>query len=330
MAPMIYQGFAATINNYTADDLGRLILSPGADCSAVETILKKKKIRVSIFFEPEEAPTTGTRHIQIFGYLAPGMTKLQIQRLFCPDNYRRCWVGTDWPAADKGPTYGQTYCSKDGQGQSLVNGEPITDEEYKSWWENRPVPAQGKRTDLSLVKDRMDAGEDIQEIVSTDVGAFSAGAKHLQFFMQYQGFKRRRTGFSMPSVEVFWGTTGTGKTRKAYELCGYDLTDTWRWTPGCGTTFFDGYCGQENVIFDEFRGQIPLGQVLSLTDGYPMTVQIKGSSVHWSPSKIIFTSPMHPREWYTSVGTDKIDQLLRRIEKVTEFKRLVVQSTGSA
>lgn len=149
-----------------------------------------------------------------------------------------------------------------------------------------------------------------------------ASGKLMGFFANYQSSKRRRTEFCKPAVEVFWGQTGTGKTRKAYEIMGYDDTVTWRWTPGCGNTFMDGYMGQDNVIFDEFRGQKALGDILSLLDGYPMRVQIKGGSVHWSPKKIILTSPTHPKDWYLSVGSDKVDQLLRRIDKITEFKSL--------
>ncbi len=262
---------------------------------------------------------------QVWCFFEQGLTKLQIQRLFTPAGmpWKDVWVGNEWPGADKGPAYGEEYCGKEDEGENVKwdpihTGEPSTDEEYKAWHAAKPVKAQGKRTDLLLVKDLLDEGASLGEIIQSEAG-FTSGAKHLQFFLNYESMKKRRTEFSKPNVEVFYGGTGTGKTRKAYEVTGYDSAVTWRWVPSSGTTFFDGYYGQDNVIFDEFRGQIPMGNLLTMLDGYPMTVQIKGSSVHWSPTKVILTSPIHPKEWYQSMGEDRVEQLLRRIDKITRF-----------
>lgn len=261
--------------------------------------------------------------IQIGFFCEAGMSKLDIQRLFTPAGlkYKDVWVGNDWPSPAKGPLHWARYCAKELALPTVNIGTRITDEEYAEWHKDKPVKVQGKRTDLGLIKEKLDNGEDINDIVCDSVEAFTAGSKNMAFFAAYQGLKRKRTEFMKPTVECYYGETGTGKTRKAYEDLGYDLSVTWRWTPGRGSTFFDGYTGQDNVIFDEFRGQLALGQMLSLLDGYPDMVQIKGGSVHWSPTRIILTSPSHPRDWYVSVGPDKIDQLLRRIDKITQFHK---------
>lgn len=233
------------------------------------------------------------------------------------------WAGSHEPGKEKNITYWRNYCSKEKLICDLSIGDSIDDAKYAAICAARPAKAQGKRNDLLQVKHAIDAGESVGTLIETSDSTWLAAAKHKTYFTEYQSEKRRRTEPQLDlEVEVFWGATGTGKTRKAYEIMGYDELHTWRWVPGSGTTFYDGYCGQDNVIFDEFRGQIPLGQILTLLDVYPTRVQIKGGSVHWSPKKIILTSPIHPREWYLSVGGDKIDQLLRRIKKITEFKTL--------
>lgn len=237
-------------------------------------------------------------------------------------DYKLVWIGASEPGEEKNISYWRQYTSKEEALPEIQVGDPVDDAEYAEYFNIRPVKQQGKRKEILQVKDSIDAGDDIINVIANNEAAFVAGAKHLGYFALYQSEKRRRRGFVDVDVQVFYGSTGTGKTRKAYELLGYDETETWRWVPGAGVTFFDGYVGQDNVIFDEFRGQIPLGQILTLLDGYPTRVQIKGSSVHWSPLKIILTSPVHPREWYTSVGEDKVEQLLRRINKITEFKAL--------
>lgn len=320
----VLQGAALTINNPTSAHKNVITMRRSGECVLLERI-KKKKLRVSIWMGLEHAPSTGTEHIQIGAFCEGGLTKLQWQRLFAPKGtpYTDIWCGAAMPSAtEKPPSYWKEYTSKEEALPTIIVGEEITDEEYKDWYEARPVLAQGKRNDLGFVKDAIDSGTSVGEIIATSGAGFAAGAKHLQFFMHYEAYKKRRTEFVMPEVFVYYGATGTGKTRKAYEDTSYDLAETWRWTPGAGATFFDGYCGQDNVIFDEFRGQIPLGNMLTLLDGYPMTVQVKGSSVHWSPIKVILTSPIHPKEWYTSMGDDKIDQLLRRIKRIVRFDKI--------
>lgn len=52
-------------------------------------------------------------------------------------------------------------------------------------------------------------------------------------------------------VYVFWGPTGTGKSRRAWEEAGEDA-----YCKDPRTKFWDGYQTQEKVVIDEFRGGI--------------------------------------------------------------------------
>lgn len=250
-------------------------------------------------------------------------TKLALQRLFTPKGGRPkdVWCGDDWPGEKKGPSYWKTYCSKDTLLWEFTQGEAFTDNEWADIsTQLRPVKAQGKRKDLDFVKEALDAGQSTRDIVMGSNEGFRAGARYLAFMERYRGMLAQTTEFKAKEVYVYYGATGTGKTRKAFEDAGGMNPDTvWRWVPGMGATFFEGYCGQKTVIFDEFRGQLTFGQLLVLLDGYPTSVQIKGSSVAWGPDKIYMTSPVHPKEWYQSKGDDSIAQLLRRITKVVRF-----------
>lgn len=75
-----------------------------------------------------------------------------------------------------------------------------------------------------------------------------------------------RKAFRELKVEYIWGETGVGKTRKVMELYGYE--NVFRVTNYAHP--FDGYSGQDVIVFDEFRSSLPLSDMLCYLDGYPL------------------------------------------------------------
>lgn len=108
---------------------------------------------------------------------------------------------------------------------------------------------------------------------------------------------------------VYWGPTGTGKTRTAWERGGLDA-----YPKVPSTKFWDGYQGQETVIIDEFRGDIGISNLLRWFDRYPCLVEIKGSSTVLSAKLFIVTSNLHPRDWYPTLDANTYEALERRLE----------------
>lgn len=115
---------------------------------------------------------------------------------------------------------------------------------------------------------------------------------------------------------LFWGRTGSGKSRRAWQEAGWDA-----YPKDPRTKFWDGYRGQEHVVVDEFRGGIDVAHLLRWLDRYPVLVEIKGSSVPLTATKIWFTSNLHPRDWYPALDEDTLNALMRRI-KITHFDML--------
>jgi len=154
-------------------------------------------------------------------------------------------------------------------------------------------PAQGTRSDLVHCKEILDAGGSMKSVSQEEFGTYVRCRKGLEGYQSLNAPAQN----TAPEVHVLWGGTGTGKTRAAAEEAGPDAY----WVgdlSSSGTLFFDGYEGQENVVWDEFYGKVPLSLFLRLLDRYPIRVNTKGGNTQWSPKKIWITSNACPTSWY--------------------------------
>lgn len=115
------------------------------------------------------------------------------------------------------------------------------------------------------------------------------------------------------TCKVFWGKTGTGKSRRAWDEAGMDA-----YPKDPRTKFWCGYRDQENVVIDEFRGGIDIAHMLRWLDRYPVIVEIKGGSVVLKAKCIWITSNVDPAEWYPELDYSTRDALLRRLN-ITYF-----------
>jgi hypothetical protein len=115
---------------------------------------------------------------------------------------------------------------------------------------------------------------------------------------------------------VFWGVTGSGKSRKAWEEAGLE-----GFPKDPRTKFWDGYRDQGHVVIDEFRGGIDVAHLLRWLDRYPVIVEVKGGSVCLAATKIWITSNISPEAWYPELDVDTMLALRRRLI-VTHFDSL--------
>lgn len=115
-------------------------------------------------------------------------------------------------------------------------------------------------------------------------------------------------------VFVFWGDTGTGKSRRAWEEATFDA-----YPKDPNTKFWDGYSGQSNVVIDEFRGLISISHMLRWLDRYPVIVEVKGSSCVFKAQRIWITSNLSPDLWYPNLDSETLSALKRRFTQVVHF-----------
>lgn len=166
---------------------------------------------------------------------------------------------------------------------------------------------RGYRSDLIVIKDLMDKGATSLDIAESNFGLWVQYRRSFEAYMNLKSTPRRWETV----VVVIWGDTGTGKTR----YCQDQIMDRSMWSNG-DYKWFDGYKGQEVVIWDDFRGEYPIQLFLKLTDRYPMQVPVKGGFTNWCPKKIYITSNCAPETWYPDCGSRTREAFFRRLNVI--------------
>lgn len=230
-----------------------------------------------------ETGEQGTPHLQGFISFSKRKSLAFIKGLLCNRIHAEIAKGT--------PAQASTYCKKDG--------------DFKEFG---TVPGgQGTRTDLQLVAKKIREGTSFREVAE----------QHPDAVLRYgSGILRLRRLYRPerphpPQIWIFWGVTGTGKTRRVWEFA--DKKELWVHP---GDRWFCGYDGHKSVLFDDFDGSwFKLAYLLRLLDRYPMPVPVKGDQTWWCPSTIYITSNLKPSDWYPNGNKDHLNALQRRLDQ---------------
>lgn len=177
------------------------------------------------------------------------------------------------------------------------------------------VSEQGRRTDLEALAAAIAMeGMKVDEAVPLNAKAVARYYKGLKFLEAYY-VKIHTPKWRKIETVAIWGPTGTGKTRKAIEIAGEDFYILHK--SNNKQLWFDGYVGQGTLIMDEFRGSwCPFEVMLRILDGHPYMPEQKGGHVWAAYTKIIITSNIDPRKWYSEHHVPDQSPLFRRISQI--------------
>lgn len=167
-------------------------------------------------------------------------------------------------------------------------------------------------------------GRILQDAVRlTTMEMYSAHPREM--VMYFRGIQRYRLAAQPPrswamEVTTVVGPSGVGKSRYAL-----DREDVYVVPEPKGSgLYWDGYDGQNTVVFDDMSGRfMTQGSLLRLLDRYPFQVGVHGGQLNFVSRRIIFTSNKHPKEWYQTShhGGDWESSPLRR--RLTEGKSVI-------
>lgn len=244
----------------------------------------------------ETCPSTGRKHYQGYLEFTDSVRLAAIKRIFTGAHVEQRRGSRDQAIA---------YCTK----AETRFQEPFT----IGTMDVRP----GKRNDIALLKADIDSGKRLKEI-SDD---------HFKLFLKYErGIKSYLLLHQSPrdwcmDVQIYFGETGTGKSRKVYADAKEAGTEVFPLPQNDkGTVWWDSYNGEDTVLIDDFYGWIKLSYMLKLLDRYPMLIQVKGNFLHFVSKKIVITSNKSPFDWYAWPDTTLKRAFFRRVTKITYFK----------
>jgi len=228
----------------------------------------------------EEAPETGTKHLQIYCEYKNGKTFKAVRKDFKDTCHVEYAKGTGEQNRD--------YCSKEG-----------------NFYELGQVEKQGARNDLANIRDDIrDGGGGIRGMVQDGKITSYQSLRMAEGLMKYCEPTRE----VKPNIIWRWGEPGSGKTRWVYDNYEDIFTPvSFKW--------WEGYDGHKTVLIDDIRGSWCLwNEFLKLTDRYAFRVECKGGSRQLLAENIIITAPFPPCDIWRTIENKR--QLYRRITEI--------------
>lgn len=275
MKDLKYFRWSWTLNNPTDQEKTHLMSLTNSSTNG------SKETGIVYIIIGQEKGSQGTVHLQGYTEFSSRMRMSQVKKLLGDR------IHAERSIADA--TKNKEYCSKENN-LLLEWGVPRPRRGHNAKEAGR---ARASQLDdrLGTIKEILDEGGTLEDCWESD---FAGMVRYGRGIYEYALMKRSQR--KPPKVTVLTGAAGTGKTRFVYDHARifYD-DDIWSY-PGAG--WFDGYIGQKVVLFDDYRGDIPIELFLKVLDRYPIRVPVKGGFRHWKPEVIFITSNESWKQWY--------------------------------
>lgn len=181
-----------------------------------------------------------------------------------------------------------------------------------------PIERQGARNDIAQMYECIKSGMSDYEIIESYPDKMFRVAE-LERVRQMLIEERNREKFRHLEVVYIWGDTGTGKTRNALEKHGY--SNVYRVTNYVHP--FDTYRQQEVIVFDEFRSNLPIGDMLQYLDGYPLNLPCRylDKMACYDTVYIISNIPLENQYKEKNVDFETKEAFYRRFTKLIHYEK---------
>lgn len=263
------------------------------------------------FCMADEIAKTGTFHTHVF--------------LYSHSPIRFSTLKNRFPIAHIEKAYGS---AKENRDYILKEGKWELDEKAGtkvegSFYEYGEVPKEKEEKNPRMSKLIEDIREGKQAVEIIDESPeFAFRVRDLEVLREALLSEKFRNENREVFVSYLYGASGTGKTRSIFENhTAKDICRITNYRQGKGISF-DGYNGQDVLVFEEFNSQIPIEEMLNYLDIYPLSLPARYTDRTACYTKIYITSNLPLWELYRDVQEYRPETwkaFLRRIHRIAEY-----------
>ena len=259
----------------------------------------------------DEIATTGTPHTHIFLYRKSAIRFNTIKKVF--------------PIAHIDKSYGSVienrdYVAKQGKWADSDKAETSVE---GSFYECGTPPLEKEEQNpqmYQLIQDINDGMSTLDIIKSTPSMAFRI--RDIDIIRQTILTEKYTNECREVSVCYLFGESGTGKTSSIFQKHqGHEICRITNYRNGHNISF-DGYNGQDVLVFEDFNSQIPIENMLNYLDIYPLALPARYHDKTACFTKVYITSNLLLNQQYRDVQLHSPEiwfAFLRRIHCVIEF-----------
>lgn len=249
-----------------------------------------------------ECAASGTYHIQAFIWLGTRRRRTAISELFGDGENPHC-------EPCKSPRDAEKYCRK---AETRYAG-PYSNIEAK---EVANI-GQGSRTEIAAACEAIREGARLETVATEHSTTY---VKYYRGLIQLHAIIQPKRCFKS-TVLWLYGETGSGKSRCARQVADTATANGWSSYSKSGSNkWFDGYGGDQCLIWDELTEEFPITLLLQILDRYELQVETKGGYVNFNPKLIIITTNYSPGETFININEKHMQALHRRINHCLEFQ----------
>ena len=205
------------------------------------------------------------------------------------------------------------YVRKEGKWLDDAKYETNIPETFEEWGELPPDRSSRElqaEQIMQMIRDGMTNAQILEECPS----AYNK-IPHIEQTRQTLLAERYKDEWRQLEVTYLWGDTAAGKTRSVMEKYGYSAV--YRVTDYSHP--FDGYKGQDVIVFEEFRSSLSIGDMLNYLDGYPLELPCRYANKVACYTKVYLISNIPLEQQYRNVQVDNPETwnaFRRRIKQV--------------
>ena len=284
-------------------------LEAGLDHVAISKLLSL--FSPAYYCMADEIATTGTYHTHLFFY--------------APSPIRFTTIKNRFPIAHIEKAYGtvqenRDYIRKEGRWADTDKAETAVSGTFEEWGEITPKRSE-KHPDMFRLVQNIRDGMTTTEIID-DNPSMAFRVRDIDLLRQILMAEKYAVENRLLEVTYFYGASGAGKTRSIYEA--HDPRSIYRVTNYRATRgiSFDGYHGQDVLVFEEFSSQIPIENMLNYLDIYPLSLPARYNDKTACYTKVYITSnsPLENQYWVEQQARPETWRaFLRRIHTVVEY-----------